>query len=129
MLIGMDIRRSSVSVLRSRSIVMDVTTNITRNGNSPSSLGASRSNATAELKTYLSRTMSTTGTTSMSASVRGSCRSWTRIRRAVAHVMDGLMIWPASAPQAAGKRLLGLGSPFGFGAPRACRLQSGARLA
>ena len=49
--IGVVSSRSSVPPVRSRSIAMDVSRNMIRNGKNPSSAGAIRENTGAELKT------------------------------------------------------------------------------
>src|SRR5581483_6207076 len=81
--------RSSVPVVRSRSIAIEVTRNIETSGNTPSSGPPTRSKtapACPPANTYLSRATSAHGTATRSSTVRGSCRSWSSTRRAVAVV-------------------------------------------
>ena len=82
--IGIVIRRSSVAVVRSRSVVIDVTMNMIANGKTASSAGAAALNACSVLNTNRRRTISSDGTSTIIATVRWSWRSWVRMRRAVA---------------------------------------------
>ena len=84
---GIVISRSSVPVVRSLSIVIEVTRNIVMNGNSPTSGPPMRSNAPGSWsKTNLISVTSAAGTTSSSAIVRRSCRICHSTRWAVASV-------------------------------------------
>ena len=80
--------RSRVPLVRSRSIATQVTRNIVMNGKMPSSSSADagRRSRGWPSKTQRSRNSSTHGTTSSSATVRGSRRSWRSTRPAVARV-------------------------------------------
>ena len=72
-------------VVRSRSIAIDVTRNIEMNGNRPTQRAADRGRTLrpGRRRRSGSSVSSTGGTTSRSASVRGSRRSWRRTRAAV----------------------------------------------
>ena len=88
---GSDISRSSVPVVRSRSIAIEVTRNIVTNGKIPTSGGA---DAVEGLRLPVEhvleqRQRARGGTTSTSASVRRSRRSCRRTRAAVASVTRG----------------------------------------
>jgi hypothetical protein len=91
---GVVIRRSSVPLVRSRSVPTLVTMNITMKGNTPKRIGPNRSKTPGWFRTYLSRTMSRLGTPMSIPSVRRSCRSWARMRRVVASVIVRLMPRP-----------------------------------
>ena len=88
---GIVIRRSSVPLVRSRSIAIDVTRNIETSGKIPTIGTPTRWNVSGwPLKTYRSSATSTQGTITSMAIVRGSRRSWERTRSAVARVICGL---------------------------------------
>src|SRR5919106_1459307 len=84
--IGSVMSRSSVPVVRSRSIAIDVTRNITMNGNRPHSGAPIAWNLRSwPSNTKYRSTRRTAGTTSISATVRGSRRICQSTRSAVAH--------------------------------------------
>ena len=93
---GSVISRSSVPVVRSRSIVIDVIRNIMISGKSPTIGPPSDSNDPGEpSSTPLSSAIRAAGTTRIIATVRGSRRNWRSTRSAVARVIRGLIV---SAP-------------------------------
>ena len=93
---GIVISRSSVPVVRSRSIEIEVTRNIVMNGNIPS-IGAPRRSNSASPSSCCSRNSSTLGTTISSAMVRGSWRICASTRAVVANVMRALTAPPRPA--------------------------------
>ena len=98
--------------VRSRSVVTEVTRNMTTNGKSASSAGPMRSKVPGcPSKTSSSSQRSTSGTTSSIAIVRGSRRSCVRTRRVVASVLAAFTAPPplAGAPNEREERLLGVG--------------------
>ena len=102
---GIVISRSSVPVVRSRSIAIDVTRNIEMSGKIPTIGTPTRSNVPGwPSNTYLSSAISTHGTTSSSASVRGSRRSCSSTRRAVASVTRELTPPPPTSARNASSR-------------------------
>ena len=88
---GIAMSRSNVPRARSRWVVTAVMMNMMMNGKTPMNSQANRFSAAGSSSTYLSRIISTEGTAISITTVRGSCRSWVRIRRAA----DGLPRLPA----------------------------------
>ena len=88
---GIAMSRSSVPRARSRWVVTAVMMNMMMNGKTPMNSGANRFSAAGLSSTYLSRIISSEGTTISITTVRGSCRSWVRTRRAVAQVSRHLI--------------------------------------
>ncbi len=85
---GSDISRSSVPVVRSRSIAIEVIRNIMISGKRPIIGAPMRSNVCGWLlKMYLKSVSRAGATRKTIASVRGSRRSWPSTRAAVARVI------------------------------------------